>query len=106
MQCSVLSRLRQAGRVNLTSVRRRSGRTRQPAPCVVMDMEDSRCKIAAIEIEHSRCKELWNGIVIEAEDSRCKNLVTRRTIEIEDPRCSLTGMKMEDPRCGGLLGKW
>ena len=71
-----------------------------------MGMEDSRCKIAAIEIEHSRCKELWNGIVIEAEDSRCKNLVTRRTIEIEDPRCNLTGMKMEDPRCGSLLRAW
>ena len=71
-----------------------------------MDMEDSRCKIAAIEIEHSRCKEMWNGIDLETEDSRCKSLATRRTIEIEDPRCSPMGMKMEDPRCGGLLGKW
>ena len=73
---------------------------------MVTDMEDSRCKIAAMEIEHSRCKELWNGIDLETEDTRCKSLLPRRTIEIEDPRCSLTGMKMEDPRCGGLLGKW
>jgi hypothetical protein len=73
---------------------------------MVMDMEDSRCKIAAIEIEHPRCKEQWNGIVIETEDFRCKSLSTRKVIEIEDSRCSLTAMKMEDPRCGNLLRMW
>ena len=88
----------------ISSLKKRPGVT--ACPCVVMDMEDSRCKIAAMEIEHSRCKEMWNGIVIETEDFRCKSLATRRTIEIEDPRCSPMGMKMEDPRCGGLLGKW
>ena len=71
-----------------------------------MDMEDSRCKIAAIEIEHLRCKEHWNGVDLETEDFRCKSLATRRTIEIEDPRCSPIGMKMEDPRCGSLLRAW
>jgi phage FluMu protein Com len=37
-------------------------------------MEDPRRKIAAIELEDPRCKNLLSGVEIEKEDPRCKNL--------------------------------
>jgi len=37
-------------------------------------MEDPRCKIAAIEAEDPRCKNLLSGVVIEVEDPRYKSL--------------------------------
>jgi hypothetical protein len=73
---------------------------------MVMVMEDSRYKIAAIEIDDPRCKELLHGIVIEMEDTRCKSLLYSVAIETVDPRCRLTATKLEDPRCGSLLRMW
>jgi hypothetical protein len=57
---------------------------------MVMVMEDSRYKIAAIEIDDPRCKELLYSVAIETVD----------------PRCRLTATKLEDPRCGSLLRMW
>ena len=42
---------------------------------VVIEMEDPRCKIAAIEAEDPRCKGMVRGVVIEMEVPRCKGLL-------------------------------
>lgn len=67
-----------------------------------IEMEDPRCRIAAVEIDDTRCKSLIQGVVIEAEDLRCKSLGYRVTTEMEDPRCVSVAMKMDDPRCQSL----
>ena len=73
---------------------------------VVIEMEDSRYKMAAIEAEDPRCGNLLNGVVIEMEDFRCKSLVNRVVIKIEDPRCNRVPIHMEDPRCKSLFMTW
>ena len=65
-------------------------------------MEDPRCKIAAIEAEDPRCKNLLSGVEIEMEDPRCKSLLIRVVIGMEDPRCRIEAVKTEDPRCKNL----
>jgi hypothetical protein len=65
-------------------------------------MEDSRCRIAAVELDDARCKSLIQGVVIEAEDHRCKSLGYRATTEMDDPRCASTAIKMDDPRCQNM----
>ena len=72
----------------------------------VIEMEDPRCRIAALEAEDPRCKNLLSGVVIEVEDLRCKSLLYRVALEIEDPRCNRVPSKMEDPRCKNLLVPW
>jgi hypothetical protein len=57
---------------------------------MVTEMEDPRCKIAAIEAEDPRCKHLLSGVVIQVEDPRYKSLYYRVTLEIEDPRCNVS----------------
>jgi len=77
---------------------------------VVSEMEDPRCKIAAIQVEDPRCIGILRGVVIEMEDPRCRGLfqgvlLKRAAIEMEDPRCRHVGIEMEDPRCRNL-GIW
>ena len=67
-----------------------------------IEMEDSRCRIAAVELDDARCKSLIQGVVIEAEDHRCKSLGYRATTEMEDPRCASVAMKIDDPRCQNM----
>ena len=73
---------------------------------VVIEMEDPRCKIAAIEVEDPRCKNLLSGVEIEVEDPRCKSLYYRVALEMEDPRCKRATVKIEDPRCKSGLMIW
>jgi hypothetical protein len=62
-------------------------------------MDDPRCKIAAIEMDDTRCNEPLNGMTMEMEDLRCKSLCYRATNEMEDSRCWTTAIEMDDPRC-------
>ena len=78
-----------------------SGRKSLPKDVVIM-MEDPRCKIAAVELDDTRCKGLIQGVAIEVEDPRCKSLSYRATKEMDDPRCASLAMKMDDPRCQSL----
>jgi len=71
-----------------------------------LEMDDPRCKIAAIATDDSRCSGLLNGMVIEMEDLRCKGLLYRAADEMEDPRCCRTVLEMDDPRCKGLSRAW
>ena len=73
---------------------------------VVIEMEDPRCKIVAIEMDDLRCRSPLNAVVIEIEDLRCKSLLNRVVLEIEDPRCNRVAIRMEDPRCESLLMTW
>ena len=73
---------------------------------VVIEMEDPRCKIVAIEMDDLRCRNSLNGVVIEIEDFRCKSLIDRVVLEVEDTRCNRMAIKMEDPRCKSLLMTW
>ena len=57
-------------------------------------MEDSRCKVVAIEMDESRCRNSVNGVVIEIEDFRCKSLIDRVVLEVEDARCNRSAIKM------------
>ena len=72
----------------------------------VIEMEDPRCRIAALEMDDLRCKGLLSGVMIEVEDPRYKSLHYRVALEIEDPRCNRVPIKMEDPRCTSLLVPW
>ncbi len=65
----------------------------------VIEMEDPRFRIAAIEMDDLRCKGLLCGVEIEMEDPRCKTLFYRVALEMEDPRCQRVTVDMEDPRC-------
>jgi hypothetical protein len=69
-------------------------------------MEDSRCKVVAIEMDDFRCRNSLSGVAIEMEDFRCKNLVDRMVLEIEDPRGNFVAIKIEDPRFKSLLATW
>jgi len=75
-------------------------------PDMETEMDDPRCKIAAIEMEDSRCNGLLNGMVVEMEDLRCRSLLYRAPKEMEDPRCRSTGTEMDDPRCRSLSRAW
>jgi hypothetical protein len=77
------------------------GRKNQPKD-LEMKMEDSRCRIAAVELDDTRCKSLLEGVVIEAEDLRCKSLGYSAPKEMEDPRCRSAATVMEDPRCQNM----
>lgn len=68
-------------------------------------MEDTRCKIVAIEVDDLRCNRL-NDLVIEMGDFRCKSLLNRETLEIDDPRCNRMAIRVEDPRCQSLHMDW
>ena len=72
----------------------------------VVEMEDPRCKIVAIEMDELRCRNPINGVVIEMEDLRCKSLSNRMALGIEDPRCGAIAIQMEDPRCNNLHLNW
>jgi hypothetical protein len=65
-------------------------------------MEDSRCRIAAVESDDPRCKDLIQGVEIGMEDHRCKSLPFSMATEMEDPRCKSEAMVMDDPRCQSL----
>ena len=69
-------------------------------------MEDSRHRIAAVEIVDHRSKGLLNGVTVELEDLRCRSLLSRAAIEIDDHRCKHTATKTEDPRCVNLHKIW
>jgi hypothetical protein len=40
------------------------------------------------------------------EDQRCRNLNHRMALEVEDHRCNAVTIRMEDPRCNSLPGRW
>lgn len=69
---------------------------------MVIEMESSRCRMVAIEIDDPRGKSLFTGVAIELEDLRCRSLQASPVIESEDHRCHRIGMEMEDPRCRNL----
>jgi hypothetical protein len=68
----------------------------------VIEMEFSRCKMVAIEVDDPRCSSLLMGVAIEMEDPRCASLHERRVPEADDARCRHAPVKMEDPRCQSL----
>jgi hypothetical protein len=72
---------------------------------MVIDMEDSRCRIAAMRTEDLRCKGLITGADIET-DPRYRGLGYGRETEMDDPRCKSVVIAMEDPRCKGLNRAW
>ena len=72
----------------------------------VIEMEDPRCKVAAIEMEDSRLKGFRNGMEIVIEDLRCERLPSRVALQTEDPRCMHVVTVMEDPRCQWIQMKW
>jgi hypothetical protein len=95
---TILSRLRQSDSVWIGC--------QSPPKDLVIEMEDSRCKVAAVESEDPRCKCLLQGVEIEVEDPRYKSLRYSAAIEMDDPRCksmlSNAAMQMEDPRCQSM----
>jgi len=66
---------------------------------VVIEMDDPRYRVAAIETEDARCKSLLKGMGIEVEDYRYERLRYSVSIEMDDPRCKSTATEMDDPRC-------
>ena len=73
---------------------------------VAIEMEDPRYKVAAIEMEDSRCTGLQNGMDIQVEDFRCERLPNLTAIPAEDPRCIHLVVATEDPRCQWLHINW
>jgi hypothetical protein len=73
---------------------------------VVINMEDPRCRIAAIDAEDPRCKNLLCGVEIGLEDPRSMSLPFRVVIGMEDPRCRIETAETEDPRCMNLNMMW
>ncbi len=73
-----------------------------PLDGMVIEMESSRCRMAAIEIDDPRGKSLFTAVAIEMEDLRCRSLQARAVIEPEDYRYHRIGIEMEDPRCRNL----
>lgn len=71
----------------------------EPVRGVVIEMDDPRYTVAAIETEDARCKGLLKGMGIEAEDYRYKRLRYSVSIEMDDPRCKSAATEMDDPRC-------
>jgi hypothetical protein len=72
----------------------------------VNEMESSRCRMVAIEINDPRCSSLLAGVTIEAEDSRCRSLVEGLVLEVDDARCRHVAIRLEDPRCRNLHMMW
>jgi len=105
VQCSVLSRPRSTGGINLILIQGRKSGCKSLLNEVI-EMDDPRCKIAAIEMDDHRCSGLLNGMVVQMEDFRCKSLHYRATNEMEDPRCGGNATEMDDPRCRGLSRAW
>jgi hypothetical protein len=77
-----------------------------PRDGMVIEMESSRCRMVAIEIDDPRGKSLLTGVVIETEDLRCRSLQASAAIELEDSRFQRVGIEMEDPRCRNLRNWW
>ena len=98
------ARVLQIATARFQSADKATGRKSLPEG-VVIEMEEPRCKIAAIQMEDPRCIGILRGVAIEMEDPRCKGLLKRVAIEMEDPRCRHVGIEMEDPRCRNL-GIW
>ena len=78
----------------------------RPPNGVVIEMEDPRCKIVAIEMDEFRCRNSLKGVVIGIECVRCSSLIDQVVLEVEDARCNRMAIKMEDPRCKSLLMAW
>lgn len=72
---------------------------------MVIDMEESRCRVAAMSSEDLRCNGLIVGVVVE-KDPRYMGLCYGTATEMEDPRCRIAVTEMEDPRCKGLNRAW
>jgi hypothetical protein len=73
---------------------------------MVIAMESSRCKMAAIEMHDPRCSSLLVAVAIEIEDCRCASLVEGPALKVDDARYSYVPHRMEDPRCQNLRTKW
>jgi hypothetical protein len=73
---------------------------------MVIEMEDSRCKLAAIKGHDPRCTSLVDGVVIEMEDLRQKSLVDSMAIEMDDTRCFQTTIEFDDLRCRNMPRMW
>ena len=54
---------------------------------VVIEMEDPRCKIVAVEMDDLRCKSLLNRVALEIEDPRCNRVAIRMAVGSRG-RCS------------------
>jgi hypothetical protein len=72
----------------------------------VVEMEFSRCKMAAIGIDDPRCAGLHSTVTIVVEDSRCMTLVEGQMLETDGPCGRNVAVKMEDPRCQSLYITW
>lgn len=79
-----------ANRISLISVPESVVGRKNRLNDMVIEMNDHRCKVAAIE----------------AEDRRCLSLLNRVVIGMEDPRCRIVAIEMEDPRCKNLNMMW
>jgi hypothetical protein len=73
---------------------------------MVIEVECSRCKTAAIKADDPRCSSLLVGVAIEIEDSRCMSLAEGLTLEVDDARYRHVRVNMEDPRCRALHAIW
>jgi ribosome-associated protein YbcJ (S4-like RNA binding protein) len=101
-----LSSTRPTDRVNLSQFAEKAIGCKKLPDGEVIEMDDSRYKIAAVEMDDLRSKSLLSGVTIEMEDRRCKSLINRVVPEAEDYRCNHVAMKMEDPRCQNLSMIW
>jgi len=70
------------------------------------EMEDHRCRIAAVKTEDPRYGSLLRGVTIEIEDPRCCSLLRGIEIEVDDPRCRSLEIEVEDPRCKAMFMIW
>jgi hypothetical protein len=71
-----------------------------------IEMEDPRCKIAAVKAGNSDSYNLLDGVTVGIEDPRCSSLPLGITAAIEDARYMRQELRMEDPRCMSMLGRW
>jgi hypothetical protein len=72
----------------------------------VIDMEFSRCKMAAIQIDDPRCVGIHTAVSSEVEDSRCRYLAEGKVLEVDEGCCRSVTIAVEDPRCRNLYSKW
>ena len=100
--CAILSRQSPADRVYL--IQPGAGESACPKNLVI-ELEDSRCGVAAVLSDDLRCKSLIQGVSIGLEDPRCKSLGYGSVTEMDDPRCKRAAIEMDDPRCQNL-GNW
>ena len=73
---------------------------------VEIEMEDPRCKIAALKARNSDSYNLLDGVTVGIEDARCSSLQLSMAGGIEDPRYARQDIQMEDPRCVGMFRSW